>query len=204
MNRSAVLTLGAIVTLAGLGASRADELSLPDWPSLWSFLSATTEIFPRGPENWGDLPLQFHISEQTGYNSNIANSPTGSGASSAGFARPIGTLETISTYGASFKEEIGGQQLFADGSWGMYRYFNNDDFNSAHSSVDIGDNFTYGSKCSGTLKASEASSPSIPGQQVGVNVINTLTTTGITENAKCIISGNYAGIFNSWNNYIDK
>ena len=197
MNRSAVLTLGAIVTLAGLGASRADELSLPDWPSLWSFLSATTEIFPRGPENWGDLPLQFHVSEQTGYNSNIANSPTGSGASSAGFARPIGTLETISTYGASFKEEIGGQQLFADGSWGMYRYFNNDDFNSAHSSVDIGDNFTYGSKCSGTLKASEASSPSIPGQQVGVNVINTLTTTGITENAKCIISGNYAGIFNS-------
>ena len=197
MNRSAVLTLGAIVTLAGLGASRADELSLPDWPSLWSFLSATTEIFPRGPENWGDLPLQFHISEQTGYNSNIANSPTGSGASSAGFARPIGTLETISTYGASFKEEIGGQQLFADGSWGMYRYFNNDDFNSAHSSVDIGDNFTYGSKCSGTLKASEASSPSIPGQQVGVNVINTLTTTGITENAKCIVTGNYAAIFNS-------
>src|SRR5208282_441485 len=74
---------------------------------------------------------------------------------------------------------------------------NNDDFNSAHSSVDIGDNFTYGSKCSGTLKASEASSPSIPGQQVGVNVINTLTTTGITENAKCIVTGNYAAIFNS-------
>ena len=196
MNRSAVLTLGAIVTLAGLSASRADELSLYDWPSQWSFLSATTEIFPRGPENWSDLPLQLHISEETGYNSNIANTPTGSGEGAA-FGSPIGTLETISTYGASFKREIEGQQLFADGSWGMYRYFNHASFNSAHSSVDIGDIFTYGSKCSGTIKASETSSPSIPGQQIGVNVINTVTTTGVTENAKCVITGNYAGIFNS-------
>ncbi len=199
MNRSAVLTLGAIVTLAGLGASRADELSLPDWPSLWSFLSATTDIFPRGPENWNDLPLQLHISEAASYNSNIANTPTGSGAGSA-YGRPIGTLESISTYGASFKEEIGGQQLFADGSWGMYRYLNHDYFNSAHSSADIGDNFTYGSKCSATVKAYETSSPSVPGQQVGVNVINTQTTTGVYENGKCIISGNYAGIFNSGSN----
>ena len=75
----------------------------------------------------------------------------------------------------------------------MYRYLNNGFFNSAQSSVDIGDNFTYGSKCSGTVKAYETTSPSIPGQQVGVNVINTLTTTGVTENAKCIVSGNYTG-----------
>jgi hypothetical protein len=197
MNRSAVLTLGAIVTLAGLGASRADELSLYDWPSQWSFLSATTGIFPRGPENWSDLPLQLHISEETGYNSNIANTPTSPGASSVSFARPIGTLETNSTYGASFKREIEGQQLFADVSWGMYRYFNHDNFNNAHSSVDIGDNFTYGSKCAGTIKAYETSTPSLPGQQVGVNVINTTTVTGATENAKCIVSGNYTGIFNS-------
>ena len=79
----------------------------------------------------------------------------------------------------------------------MYRYLNNDFFNSAHSSVDIGDHFTYGSKCSGTIKFSESSSPSIPGQQVGINVINTVTTAGATENAKCVVTGDYAGIFNS-------
>jgi hypothetical protein len=192
MNRGAVLTLGAIVTLAGLGASRADEVYLP---SLWSFLSATTEIFPRGPENWADLPLQLHLSEQAGYNSNIANTPTGPGVSSL-IGHPIGSWESISTYGASFKEEVGAHQLFADGSWGMYRYLNNDFFNSAHSSVDIGDNFT-GSKCSGTVRAYETSSPSLPGQQIGVNVINTVTTIGATENGRCIITGNYSGIFNS-------
>lgn len=196
MNWSAVLTLGAIVTLAGLGASRADEVYLP---SLWSFLSATTEIFPRGPENWGDLPLQLHISEQAGYNSNIANTPTGAGVTTSLFGRPIGTWQSISTYGASFKEEIGAHQLFADGSWGMYKYLNHDFFNSAHSSVDIGDNFTY-SKCSGTVKAYETSSPSLPGQQIGVNVINTLTTIGATENARCILTGNYTGIFNTGTN----
>ena len=180
------------MTLAGLGASRADEVYLP---SLWSFLSATTEIFPRGPENWSDLPLQLHISQTVGYNSNIANTPTGPGATNL-FGGPIGTFESISTYGASFKEEIGAHQLFADGSWGMYRYLNHDFFNSAHSSVDIGDNFT-GSKCSGTIRAFETSSPSIPGQQVGFNVVNTMTTIGATENARCIITGNYSGIFNS-------
>ncbi len=193
MNRSAVLTLAAMVTLAGLGASRADDASAP---SLWSFLSATTEIFPRGPENWSDLPLQLHISEQAGYNSNIANTPTGSGATSNLFGSPIATFESISTYGASFKEEIGGHQLFADGAWGMYSYLNHDNFNSPHSSVDIGDNFS-GRKCSGTVKAYETSSPSIPGQQVGVNVINTMTTVGASENARCIITGNYSGILNS-------
>jgi hypothetical protein len=197
MYRGAALTLGAIVTLAGLAASRADDLSLFDWPALsWAPLSMQG-IFPKPPENWSELPVQFHISETAGYNSNITNTPTGAGAASLNFARPIGSLVSISTYGASFKNEISGQQFFADANWGVYRYLDAAVFNTTHSSVDIGDNFTLGPKCAGTLKLSEATAPSLPGQQVGTNVVNNVTTLDATENAKCIISGEYSGIFNS-------
>ena len=198
----AVLTLGGITMLVGFSAVRADELYLTDWPMLAPALPSTTGIFPRLPENWGDLPLQLHVMELVGYNSNIANTPTGSGASSLVYGRPIGALESISTYGAEFKNEVGGQQFFADGYWGMYRYLNNGRFNIAHHNEDIGDNFTYGSKCSGTLKASQATSPSEPGQQIGYNVINTVTTVSLNENAKCIVTGEYAAIFNSgWSTF---
>ena len=182
--------------LVSVSAARADGFYLTDWPWLAPAVPATTGIFPRLPENWSDLPLQLHLTEQVGYNSNVLSTPTGTGASSALYGRPISSLESISTYGASFKNEIGAHQLFADASWGMYRYaaFGRD--NSAHSSADIGDNFT-GSKCKGTLRASEASSPSAAGQQISYNVINTTTTVSINENAQCIVTGEYSGIFNS-------
>ncbi len=106
-------------------------------------------------------------------------------------------MEEISTYGVEFKNEVGGQIFFADGYWGMSRYLNNDRFNIAHHNEDIGDNFSYGTKCSGTVKASEATLPSIPGQQLAYNAINTITTVSLNENAKCIVSGEYAAIFNS-------
>ncbi len=197
MIRGAVLPLGAIAALAGLAASRADEVSLASWPLVSPALPAVTEVFPRLPENWRDLPLQLHMTESAGYNSNFLNIPTGAGASAFARGRPVGAMQSISTYGASFKNEVGGQQFFADGSWGMYRYLNNDRYNTAHSSADIGDNFTYGSKCAGSLKASYNSAPSLPGQQLGVNVINTLTTVSANENAKCFISGEFSGILNS-------
>lgn len=183
--------------LVGASACRADDMSLSNWPLLSPVAPSTTGIFPSVPENWSDLPVQFHVEDQVGYNSNITNTPTGAGASSSLFGRPIGAFESISTYGISFKNEIGAQQFFGDAYWGMYRYLNNDAYNTAHSSVDIGDNFTYGSKCTGTLKFSEVSTPSLPGQQIGFNVINTVTTVGFNENAKCVITGEYAGILNS-------
>lgn len=192
MNRGVVLTLGATVTLASLSGSRADDFPLLSWAAV----PAVTEIFPRLPENWNDLPLQFHITQQAGYNSNITNTPTGPGAIST-FGHPVGAMESISTYEVSFKNEIGAQQFFGDASWGMYRYLNSDYYNSAHNSVDLGDNFTYGSKCNGTLKLSEVSSPALPGQQISYNVINTITNLAANENLKCIINGEYSGIFNS-------
>jgi hypothetical protein len=197
MIRSAVLTLGAVMMLGGASAARADEMSLTNWPLLSPAAPTTTEVFPSVPQNWSDLPLQFHVSDTVGYNSNITNAPTGAGANPALFGRPIGAFESISTYGVSFKSQIGAQQLFGDASWGMYQYLNNDNFNTPHSSVDLGDNFTYGSKCTGALKFSEVSAPSLPGQQIGFNVVNTVTTVGLNEDAKCVITGEYAGILNS-------
>ena len=192
MNRGVVLTLGATVTLASLSGSRADDLPVFGWPAA----PAVTEIFPRLPENWNDLPLQFHITQQAGYNSNITNTPTGRGAFSL-FGGPVAAMQSISTYGVSFKNEIGAQQFFGDASWGMYRYLNNAYYNSAHSSVDLGDNFTYGSKCNGTLRLSESSSPALPGQQISYSQVNTVTNLSANESLKCIINGEYSGTFNS-------
>ena len=48
-------------------------------------------------------------------------------------------MESISTYGVAFKNQIGGQQFFADAYWGMYRYLNNAFLNTEHSNVDLGD-----------------------------------------------------------------
>ena len=197
MIRSAVLTLGGVTMLVGASAARADGVSLTDWPLLAPAPPSTTEIFPSIPQNWGDLPVQFHLSEQTGYNSNINNASSTPGVTSLLYGHPIGAFESISTYGISFKNEIGAQQFFGDASWGMYRYLNNDFYNSAHNAVDLGDNFTYGSKCSGSLKLSEVSSPSLPGQQLSFNAINTVSTLSVNEAAKCIITGEYAGLLNS-------
>ncbi len=197
MTRGAVLTLGAIASLAGLSAARAGDATLFGWPSLSPIAPAVTEVLPSLPQNWHDLPLQLHVSESIGYNSNFLNVPTGPGAAAAAYGRPVGTMQSISTYGATFQNEISGQKLFADVNWGMYRYLNNGHYNTGHSSADLGDNFTLGSKCTGSLKLSESSAPSTPGQQVGVNVINNLTTLSATENASCIVNGEYSALFNS-------
>lgn len=192
MNRGAVLTLGLLAALGGVVAARGDDLSSWNWPSL---PFSSSGMLPTLPQNWADLPLQFHINETVGYNNNVTNTPTG--PSAAGFQPPIGAWEMISTYGVTYKQQISGQELFADANWGMYRYLNHGEFNTAHNALDAGDNFTLGSRCKGTLKASEVTTPSLPGQQIGFNVINNTTTTDFTENAKCLINGEFTGIFNS-------
>ena len=124
-------------------------------------------VFSRVPENWSDLPVQLKLQESAGYNSNVFSIRTNA---TALLGRPIGSLVSISNLGASTKGYWEGQQFFADASIGLYRYFAADSLNSLTRSFDIGDNWTYGSKCSGQLIASEQTSPSQPGQQVGFNV----------------------------------
>jgi len=192
------LTLGALLTLSVLEGAWADDLSWLSWSSLTSFLPGeTTGIFPKLPENWSDLPVQLHISETVGYNSNITGAQTNNQSSLSSVFKPIGSLESISSYGFSFKNEVGAQQFFADGTWGMYRYARAPNFNSQTNAADIGDNFSYGSKCTGNVRLSEATSPSEPTQQLAVNTINSMRTVSGTENLQCIANGRFSTIFNS-------
>jgi Putative beta-barrel porin 2 len=69
--------------------------------------------------------------------------------------------------------------------------------NTTHNSADLGVNWIYTSKCSGRLIASEQTAESEPGQQVAINVINSVTTVAFNETATCAIRGNYSAIFNS-------
>lgn len=198
MRRSAVLTLGGALLLGGASAVHADDLSGSDPPTAWTIAPAMYGVFSRVPENWSDLPVQLQVSETMGYNSNILNTPLTTGGTTTNvYGAPIASLTSVSNFRASTKAYWEGQEFFADGSLGMYRYFSDDALNTLSNSFDIGDNWTYGSKCSGTLTASERTSPSVPGFQVGFNVRNVVTTLSFNETATCPITGNYGFILNS-------
>ena len=194
MIRRAGLTLGGLLLLGGARAVHSDDLAAPDAPSAMSIAPAMYGVFSRVPENWSDLPVQLKFSESVGYNSNILSTPTNQAAL---FGRPIGSLVSISNFGASTKAYWEGQQFFADGSIQLYRYQADGDLNSLANSFDIGDNWTYGSKCSGQLIASEQKSPAQPGEQVGFNVLNTTTTIAFNETSKCLATGEYSWVLNS-------
>ena len=198
MIRIGGLTLGGLLLLGGANLVHADDLYATDAPSELSVSPTMYGVFSRVPENWSDLPLQLKLQEKTGYNSNILNTPlTGSSAVTTFFGHPVGSLVSISNFGASTKRYWEGQQFFADGSLGMYRYFSDTGLNSMSNSFELGDNWTYGSRCSGALIASEQTSPSEPGQQVGHNVKNSTRTISFNETGRCVAAGNYALVLNS-------
>jgi hypothetical protein len=190
MIRSAALTLAAAMVLAG--RAYADDLGASVAPSGVGWPQPLYGLFSRVPENWSDLPVQLKLQESVGYNSNILSIPV-----NAGFGRPVGSLQSISNFEVATKGYWEGQQLFADASIGLYRYFADTTLNSVTNSFEIGDNWTYGSKCSGKLSFSEQTSPSQPGFQVGNNVRNVVTNLGANETGQCVISGDYAFLLNA-------
>jgi hypothetical protein len=195
MFRSGALTLGAVLMLGGVSGVQGQDLSAFGAAAAPSFVG----VLPNLPQNWSDLPMQFKASEAVGYDSNILNTPTQTGAVASNLLigrGPIAAFESISDYGASTKWYIGGDQFFADGSLGFTRYLNNANFNTKQDSADVGVNWIFGSKCTGQLIASEQTGESLPGQQVSVNAINNLTTVAFKETGKCAVSGNYGAIFN--------
>jgi hypothetical protein len=191
MNQSAVLTLGGVLLLGGATVAQADG------SSPMTVAPATYGILPDLPENWSDLPLRLNLSEATGYNSNILNSPSTTGGAVTALGRPIGSLVSISNVGGATKAYWEGQQFFADFNIGMYRYLADQAQNTLQHSAHVGDNWTYGSKCNGKLVGSESTYQSQPGQQVGFNVKNTVTSEAFDENATCLVSGNYSILLNS-------
>jgi len=224
--------------LGGASGARGDDLSsLADATSSAASLPSWGGVFPRLPENWSDLPVQFKLSESAGYNSNVLGLATNIPLSGA-LAR--GDFQSISSYGASTNVYWGGQQLFAEGSFGLTQYLHDVSLNTFQQAVDAGVNWTYASRCSGKLVASEstgteatfaqqiasgstaastsaqqtasgssAASPvpqqiasgpmgvsPVP-QQIASTSINNVSTTGLKETAKCLVSGDYAVTFNS-------
>ena len=183
--------------LGGASALHADDLSVSGAPLPSTIAPPMYGVFSRVPENWSDLPLQLNFKESFGYNSNILNTPQTRSGANAGFGQPLGSPVSISNFGAATKYYWEGQQFFADGSLGMYQYYRDNHLNSQANSFDIGDNWTYGHRCSGKLILSERTSPAEPGQQVGFNVQNRLTTISFNETGTCLASGNYAFVLNS-------
>ena len=182
--------LGAILALGGLNGAYAQDAGVN---------SALLGALPRLPENWSDLPFQIHLSETVGYNSNVLNTPNSTVVvnNTPITARPIGAFESISSYGASTKFNWGNQEVFADATFGMYRYLDHPSLDTQHHNLDAGVNWTYTSRCSGRLLASDSATPSEPTQQVAINTVNTITTLMFSETGKCAITSNYSAIFNS-------
>ncbi len=203
MIRGAALTLAAIATLAGLGAAAADDLSLLNWASIEPLLPESTGIFANPPENWNDLPVQFHIAESVGYNSNVGNAPTSLGSTYYNNYKPIGSLVSMSSFGISFTSNQDANQFAGSISAGMNRYLQDPGLNSINQSASISDHYQT-SKCSGNLSLSEQTSPSQPGQQIGVNYINSTTTISASAGTSCTLNSNYSatlstGLSNSKN-----
>jgi hypothetical protein len=237
MNRGGALTLGAVLMLGGLTGARGEDISgAADGTPTAAILPSWGGVFPRLPQNWSDLPVQLKLWDSVGYNSNVLGLPTNTPVSS-GLVR--GDFQSISSYGASTKAYWEGQQLFADGSFGLTRYLHDVSLNSMQHFLDAGVNWTYTSRCSGRLGASDSvaestlpqqiasgsaaaftlaqqiasgsiAAPSLAQQtasgttaaspvpqQIASTSINTVSTTAFNETAKCLVSGDYAAIFNS-------
>jgi hypothetical protein len=188
MIRGGALALGAILTLGALGRAEAQDMPALGAASVPSLVGALPDL----PQNWADLPLQFRLSEEVEYSSNVLNTPTNSP-----IFHPLASFISISDYGASTKWNVAGDQLFADVDYGFYRYLKDAALNTAHHSLDAGVNWILTSTCNGRLIASESTVPSQPTQQVAVNQLNTLTNMGFNETAKCGVTGNWGFVFNS-------
>ncbi len=190
MIRRGALTLGAVLILGGGTGARGDDLSGPVAVTTTSgTLSSWGGVLPTLPENWSDLPVRFKVSESVGYNSNVLNYPTNFPAA-GGFSK--GDFQSSSSYGASTKINWSGQQIFMDGSVGLTRYLHDVSLNSIQYNVDAGVNWTYTSRCSGVLVASESKVPSMP----GVGSFATQSTSALGQPTSQIpsIAGQQAGV----------
>ena len=98
---------------------------------------------------------------------------------------------------ASTKFYVGPQQFFADGTYGVYRYVDHGNLNTNRNSADLGVNWVLTSRCNGKLVLATSAAPALPGEQLGVNTVNTVTSESFNETGTCTISGNWSGIFNT-------
>jgi hypothetical protein len=185
------LTLSAVLMLGGVTGGRGDDLS--------GSVGADSSLSPGGfslpalPENWSDLPVRLTASESVGYNSNIFGVPIGTVLPND---EPQGDFTTTTSVGLSTRANWFGQQFFFDGTFGVIRYLHQVGFDSNIYSFSPGVNWTFTSRCAGTVSGLFTKSPSIITEIVGTG-INYVTSTGLNETGKCAVSNGYSLIFNS-------
>jgi hypothetical protein len=186
MGRSAAMTLGAMLLLGGVTNAGAEDVS--------SFLSGISGAYPSLPQNWADLPFQLTAGQTVQYNSNLFNTPSNAVAT---YGSPVGSLISTTSVGASTTFRLYGQEFFANETYSLYRYPGHDFVNSNHNSGGLGMNWVAGQRCNGKVALSYSSSPALPNEQIGVNVLNTVTSQSVSQSTTCLVSGNWSSVFNA-------
>ncbi len=192
------MTLGAVLMLGGVSDGQGQELSgvATGTSNGASSPSFDAPVLPTLPENWSDLPVRLTASQSVAYNSNIFGV-------SNNFPLQSDFISTTQ-FGLSTKPYWfwSGQEFFFDGSFGEVRYLHQVDFDSDIYTVDTGVNWTYSSRCSGTLTALASKSPTTVTTQVVNNTrlnqgVNYGTTTAFNETGNCAFGNGYSAIVDS-------
>ncbi len=145
--------------------------------------------------NWSDLPFTLNAGQTFGYNSNVLGIPQGVMFSPLG-SPSRGDLFSTTNVGMSWKANVGAQQFFADGSYGITRYKTDVADDTHQYSFDAGVNWQVTSRCSGRLVAAANQFQSPIDEQVGVG-INSVTLNSFNETGKCLITGYISGVLDS-------
>ena len=94
------------------------------------------------------------------------------------------------------RDNVGAQQFFADGSYGITRYKTDVADDTHQYSFDAGVNWQVTSRCSGRLVAAANQYQSPIDEQVGPG-INTVTLNSFNETGKCLLTGYISAVLDS-------
>jgi hypothetical protein len=175
---------------------QADTVALPNADQTIGLVSPFGSIPPVVDWNWVDSPFKPIISDTFTYNDNVAGLPSGFPLLPGMASR--GDFLDLIQIGDATKVNLSGQQFFFDYNYGVTRYFRDVGFDSIQYSLDAGVNWTFTSRCSGTLKVLRSEMPSVFEQTAGVGVNNAMLQS-LTETAKCAVLGDWSVIANSGN-----
>src|SRR5271169_6275375 len=118
--------------------------------------------------NWSDLPFTISATETTGYDDNILGLAQGQPQPPGTPSR--GDFFSNTVFGASTKMNLGQQQFFADGTYGLTRYLTDTADNTHQYSLDAGFNWQFTSRCTGRLIAAQLQYQSPTNEQVGTGI----------------------------------
>jgi len=180
------------VLLGGATSALAGVQTLPD-SQQWGSLAPFDWAPPWVDLNWADSPVKLQIQQSATYNDNVLGIPNGAPVPS-GFTR--GDFSSLTLVGGSSTIYWSGQQFFVNGDYGVTRYAHDSSFDASQYMINGGVNWTFTSRCSGKLSASQSMQPSVLDEQVGLGV-NNVTNQSLNETGKCLIGSEFSLLVNS-------